>query len=137
MANVKKTAPAKKAGAKTAAPTKKATMQARPRNQKSSTEIAQDNMLLSDYDIASDVLGSHKTLIEKYGEAICEISCPQLRRLVTTQLTECASDQLDCFSYMHERGMYKTEAAPIAKIRQARQKFSGGLQPMTRSKKGK
>lgn len=98
-------------------------------------EAAQDNVILSDFDIASDILGNQKTLIEKYGQAICEISCPTLRKIVSSQMSECASDQLDCFNYMHERGMYKTEAAPANKIKQAKQKYAGVLNKSSKPKR--
>ncbi len=91
------------------------------------TEFAQDQCKLSDYDIISDVLGSHKSLIKLYGTALCEISCEDLRNIVSSKMNECASDQLDAFLYMNERGMYKTEPAPIQKVKEARQKFAGTI----------
>lgn len=106
---------------------KKSASKAKNVNTKTKTEAAQDNMSLSDYDIISDVLGTHKNLIGLYGTAICEIDCPNLRKIINTQLTECATDQLDSFNYMHDRGMYKTEPAPIPKIRAARQKYCNAL----------
>ena len=42
-------------------------------------------------------------------------------------MNECACDQLDAFLYMNERGMYKTEPAPIQKVKEARQKFAGTI----------
>lgn len=91
------------------------------------TEFAQDQCKLSDYDIISDVLGSHKSLIKLYGTALCEISCEDLRNIVSSKMNECACDQLDAFLYMNERGMYKTEPAPIQKVKEARQKFAGTI----------
>lgn len=89
------------------------------------TEFAQDRCKLTDYDIISDVLGSHKALIKLYGTALCEIGCDNLRNIVTSKMTECAEDQLDAFLYMNERGMYKTEPAPLQKVKEARQKYCG------------
>lgn len=89
------------------------------------TEFAQDQWKLSDYDIISDVLGSHKNLIKLYGTALCEIGCKDLRNVVTSKMTECAEDQLDAFTYMNQRGMYKTEPAPVQKVKEARQRFCG------------
>ncbi len=54
------------------------------------TEFAQDQCKLSDYDIISDVLGSHKNLVKLYGTALCEIGCKDLRNVVTSKMTECA-----------------------------------------------
>lgn len=89
------------------------------------TEFAQDQCKLSDYDIISDVLGSHKNLVKLYGTALCEIGCKDLRNVVTSKMTECAEDQLDAFVYMNQRGMYKTEPAPAQKVKEARQRFCG------------
>lgn len=88
-----------------------------------STEFAQDVCKLSDQEIISDVLGSHKALIKLYGTALCETSCPKLRCLIDNQLSECAEDQFDAFLYMHERGLYPTDSAPMPKINQAKKKF--------------
>lgn len=87
------------------------------------TEFAQDVCKLSDKEIISDVLGSHKALIKLYGTALCESSCPKLRNLIDTQLSECAEDQYDAFLYMQERGLYPTDTAPMPKINQAKKKF--------------
>lgn len=89
------------------------------------TEFAQDQCKLTDYDIISDVLGSHKNLIKLYGTALCEIDCKDLRNVVTGKMTECAEDQLDAFVYMNQRGMYKTEPAPVQKVKETRQRFCG------------
>ena len=89
----------------------------------SSTEFAQDVCKLSDKEIISDVLGSQKALIKLYGTALCETSCPKLRDLIDIQLSECAEDQFDAFLYMHERGLYPTDAAPMPKINQAKKKY--------------
>ena len=87
-----------------------------------SCESARD-CALTDYDIASDVLGCQKSLIKLYTTSLCEIDCKKLRSLVTTQMTEASEDQLDVFLYMNDRGMYKTENAPLGKIKTARSKF--------------
>lgn len=88
------------------------------------TEIACDNNCrLSDYDIISDVLGGHKNLVKLYGTAMLETDSEQLRKIINTQMSECACDQYDAFKYMNDRGMYKTEPAPVQKIKAARTKF--------------
>lgn len=98
------------------------TSSSRPKN--CCTEFAQDVCKLSDKEIISDVLGSHKALIKLYGTALCETSCPQLRNLIDNQLSECAEDQFDAFLYMHERGLYPTDSAPMPKINQAKKKYT-------------
>lgn len=91
------------------------------------TTEAQRDCKLTDYDIISDILGSHKSLIKLYGTALCEIGSEDLRDLVSCQMAECAEDQFDAFNYMNARGMYPTEPAPVQKVKQARQKFSGSI----------
>lgn len=83
-----------------------------------------NNCQLNDFDIISDVLGCHKTLVKLYTTSLCEIAEEPLRNIVNEQLSECACDQFDAFNYMNERGMYQTEQAPAQKIKEARQKFS-------------
>ncbi len=81
------------------------------------------NCSLSDYDIISDVLARHKSLVTLYSTSLLEISEKPLRDLVENKMTECATDQFDAFNYMHDRGMYKTENAPAQKVKEAQQKF--------------
>ena len=88
---------------------------------------AQRDCRLTDYDIISDILGSHKSLIKLYGTALCEIASEDLRDIVSCQMAECAEDQFDAFNYMNARGMYPTEPAPVQKVKQTRQKFSGSI----------
>ena len=92
------------------------------------TEVACDNCKLTDYDIISDVLGGHKTLVKLYGTALCETDSENLRKLINTQMTECAQDQYDAFRYMNERGMYKVEPAPVQKVKSARTKFGKNIE---------
>ncbi len=91
----------------------------------SATEQAQDACKLSDYDIVSDVLSSHKGLIKLYGTALCEVAEENLRGIIENKMSECAEDQYDAFLYMNARGMYKTEPAPLQKVKEARQKYAG------------
>lgn len=120
----KKTAAGKNTAAKKPSTVKSKTV-TKPGSRSKATEFAQDQCKLNDYDIISDVLGSHKSLIKLYGTALCEISCEDLRNIVSSKMNECAEDQLDAFLYMNERGMYKTEPAPIQKVKEARQKYCG------------
>lgn len=88
-----------------------------------STEFAQDMCKLSDKEIISDVLGSHKALIKLYGTALCETDNEKLRSLIDSHLSECAEDQFDAFTYMNQRGMYPTDTAPASKVTQAKKKY--------------
>ena len=64
-----------------------------------------------------------ENLVKLYGTAMLEIDNEQLRKIINTQMSECACDQYDAFKYMNDRGMYKTEPAPVQKIKAARTKF--------------
>ena len=113
---------------KTTKPTpKKSTTTKRPAQKPccNQTEHAQDCCKLSDYDIVSDVLSSHKGLIKLYGTALCEVAEENLRGIIESKMSECAEDQYDAFLYMNSRGMYKTEPAPLQKVKEARQKYAG------------
>lgn len=92
------------------------------------TETAADNCKLTDYDIISDVLGGHKSLVKLYGTALCETDSENLRKLINTQMSECAVDQYDAFRYMNDRGMYKVEPAPVQKVKNARTKFGKNVE---------
>ena len=92
------------------------------------TETAQETCRLSDFDIISDVLGSHKNLVKLYGTALCETDSEQLRKIINSQMTECSQDQFDAFKYMNDRNMYKVEPAPAQKIKTARSKFGKSIQ---------
>ena len=97
------------------------------KSKKHQLEVAQECCKLSDYDIISDVLGSHKNLVKLYGTALCETDSEQLRKIINTQMSECAVDQFDAFKYMNERGMYKVEAAPVQKVKSAKTKYGKSI----------
>lgn len=82
-------------------------------------EVSSEFCQLKDYDIASDIVAGKKSLLKMYGSALCEIDCPNLRNLLTSQLAEVGNDQFDIFLYMNERGMYPTEQAESPKVQQA------------------
>ena len=69
------------------------------------------------------MLGGHKNLVKLYGTALLETDSEKLRKLINTQMSECAMDQYDAFRYMNDRGMYKVEPAPAQKIKSACAKF--------------
>ena len=122
-----RTAAAKRTRTANVKPAQPKTAQNKGRAACKSTVEAQRDCRLTDYDIISDILGSHKSLIKLYGTALCEIASEDLRDIVSCQMAECAEDQFDAFNYMSARGMYPTEPAPVQKVKQARQKFSGSI----------
>lgn len=79
---------------------------------------------LDDYEIISDVLGSEKQLVKLYSTALCEAAEENFRDIIRENFTEVAADQYKAFTFMQERGMYKTEQAPENKITEAKQQFT-------------
>jgi spore coat protein CotF len=85
-------------------------------------ESGRDNAL-SDVDIATDILTTQKDLVKRYGTALTEVDNQKLRGVLSSQLTECADDQFDTFTYMSKHGMYPTEQAPQQKVDKAKKMF--------------
>ncbi len=90
---------------------------------KTVTDIAQQNCKLDDYDVISDILGCHKSLVKLYADAIIECSDENLRELLHTLMNECAADQFDAFRYMNANGMYETTCAECSDINCACEKY--------------
>ena len=79
--------------------------------------------VLNDQDKLEDLLSEEKYLISAYGTFIPEASCPQLRQVLTQNLTECADNQYAIFDQMSQLGWYPTKDAPVADVTAARDKF--------------
>ena len=90
---------------------------------KTVTDNAQQKCKLDDYDVISDILGCHKTLVKLYAEAIIESADDKLRELLRTLMNECADDQFDAFNYMSANGLYETTCADCEQIACACEKF--------------
>jgi len=106
-----------------------------PRTQKPNTvrmkmEVARDEIMLDDTALITDILVTQKTLVKRYGNALCEGSCQKFRSILNTHLGEIASDQFDSFMYMQQNQMYPTEPAPQPKLSEAKQKFKTTEQSM-------
>ena len=80
--------------------------------------------VLTDQDKIEDLLSEEKYLISGYGTFIPEASCPQLRQVLTQNLTECVQNQYTIFDQMNQLGWYPTKAAPVADVNAAREKFT-------------
>ena len=80
--------------------------------------------VLNDQDKLEDLLSEEKYLISAYGTFIPEASCPQLRQVLTQNLTECADNQYAIFDQMSQLGWYPTKDAPVADVTAARDTFS-------------
>ena len=80
--------------------------------------------VMTDQDKMEDLLSEEKYLISAYGTFIPEAVCPQLRQVLTQNLTECVDNQYTIFDQMSRMGWYPTKDAPAADINAAREKFS-------------
>ncbi len=85
---------------------------------------------LSEKDILTDMLMSHKYLIETYNRATMEAADPKLRDLFHKLCTECLRDQDEIFNHMNSHGWYKPPEASAQEIQKAEQKFSQTMSQM-------
>jgi len=103
-----------------------------PRNNSNRVEFARDEFMLDDTALITDILVTQKTLVKRYGNALCEGSSQKFRSIINNHLGEIAEDQYDSFLYMQEHNMYPTEPAPEAKLCEAKQKFKSTEQELKR-----
>ena len=85
---------------------------------------------LSDRDRLEDLLSQEKYLINAYGTFVPEATCPQLRQVLTANLTDCIQNQYTLFDQMNQMGWYPVKPAPTQDIDAARQKFAQMKQQM-------
>lgn len=78
---------------------------------------------LSEKDILTDMLMTHKYLIDNYNTATVESADPKLRDLFHKLYTECLRDQDEIFNHMNQHGWYKPPEATVQEIQKAEQKF--------------
>jgi len=95
-------------------------------------ELARDEIMLDDTALVTDILVTQKTLVKRYGNALCEGSCQKFRSILNNHLGEIASDQFDSFLYMQQNQMYPTEPAQSQKLCEAKDKFKQTEQKMKR-----
>ncbi|MDR0841112.1 MAG: spore coat protein [Christensenellaceae bacterium] len=76
---------------------------------------------MSEQEMLTDILSQEKQLIKDYASSVTESSCPNLRQLLISNMTECSNDQYCVFDQMHSRNMYATKQAPDTEVQTARQ----------------
>lgn len=86
-----------------------------------------NNEKMNDNELVTDMLSSHKALMQLYCTSLIESSCPNQRKLYIELLTMCSQDQFKLFEYMETNGLYPIEDAPNQKVTEAQNKF-GTLQ---------
>lgn len=69
----------------------------------------------------SDILSMEKQMVKDYAGNVTESSCPNLRRLLLANMTECSQDQYCVFDQMRSRNMYATKQAQQSDVQTAKQ----------------
>jgi len=77
-----------------------------------------------DQRMMGDLLDTAKHMATEYGSYILEGSCPQLRQVLTANMTEMLGDQYQIFQQMQQRGWYQPKPAQQPDIQAAKQKMN-------------
>ena len=76
---------------------------------------------MSEKELITDLLYEEKHLVKQYASDVVETACPSLRRIITTNLTECATDQHCVCDQMLQRSWYKIKGAQDQDVNTAKQ----------------
>ena len=93
-------------------------------NQGSMSHGGMSQAMFNDQDRLEDLISQEKYMINSYGSFIPEATCPQLRQVLTDNITECFQSQYDAFNQMDQRGWYPAKNAPTPEVEAAKQKFT-------------
>ena len=83
-----------------------------------------NDICLTDLDRMEDLLSGEKYLIDGYSTFLPETSDPELRRIFTDNMNECAQDQFTVFDAMSKKGWYQTKNAMADEVNTTRTKFA-------------
>lgn len=86
--------------------------------------------VLTDQDRMEDLLSQEKYLINSYGTFIPEATCPQLRQVLSANLSDCIQSQYMVYDQMNQMGWYPAKPAALPDVEAARQKFASLKQQM-------
>ena len=89
-------------------------------------------MTMTDQDQLTDLLTQEKHMIGTYSAMVAEASCPNLRGVLTNNMSDTVADQYQVFSQMRQRGWYPGKDAPTPEVDAAKQKFTQMKQQMGR-----
>ena len=85
---------------------------------------------LTEQEILNDILLQEKHMSSAYSTYVNEASCPNLRNLLTQNLTDIFNEQFQVFDTMRQKGMYQVKDAPTNEVQQAKQQFQQMWQQM-------
>ncbi len=78
---------------------------------------------LSEQELLNDLLNQEKQLVTSYATYLTEASCHNLRKLLSSQLSQTSHDQYQVFEQMRDKGYYKTKDASDKEVQQVKSHF--------------
>lgn len=79
------------------------------------------NANMTEKELLTDLLNTEKQLIKDYASNTTESACPNLRRVLLGNMTECSQDQYQIFEQMRQRNLYKVKDAQDQDVTTAKQ----------------
>ena len=78
---------------------------------------------LSEQDLLNDLLNQEKQMVTSYATFLTEASCHNLRKLLSSQLTQTSHDQYQVFEQMRDKGYYQGKDASDQEVQQVKSNF--------------
>jgi len=78
---------------------------------------------LSEQDLLNDLLNQEKQMVTSYATYLTEASCHNLRKLLSSQLSQTSHDQYQVFEQMRDKGYYQGKDASDQEVQQVKSHF--------------
>jgi spore coat protein CotF len=78
---------------------------------------------LSEQDLLNDLLNQEKQMVTSYATYLTEASCHNLRKLLSSQLSQTSHDQYQVFEQMRDKGYYQGKDASDQEVQQVKSNF--------------
>lgn len=78
---------------------------------------------LSEQDLLNDLLNQEKQMVTSYAAYLTESSCHNLRKLLSSQLSQTSHDQYQVFEQMRDKGYYQAKDASDQEVQQIKSSF--------------
>ncbi len=78
---------------------------------------------LSEQDLLNDLLNQEKQMVTSYAAYLTESSCHNLRKLLSSQLSQTSHDQYQVFEQMRDKGYYQAKDASDQEVQQVKSSF--------------
>ena len=79
--------------------------------------------ILSEQDLLNDLLIQEKQMVTSYAAYLTESSCHNLRKLLSSQLSQTSHDQYQVFEQMRDKGYYQGKDASDQEVQQVKSNF--------------